>query len=360
MVNIGKFLKKIFIGEKPEIKHVEVDPESVKQNALIKAQQHQIAELQGLLVKSKMDETSARESEKDVSEEQIIKEQLRDQELEIRKVSAGKGFSMKTFWASYFGVPIKDVENPKTKLAKALKYVTFDRGSDIAPFDDIVFSGNNICLTSKKNKIVVLRGERLQEIFESTNALARDVASGMIPINLDKEGGYVENLMVWKPAEVSNTEDGLKYKSANKVPLYKYLQEKEEQINDLREELEHEELTNVELQSKVNDLQLAIKLSSKSSEIANNEKSKMIDKVSEVEKALGRMEQDLTRLQTVSVMDNDNIMKLQNQADSLRKEAEKIGGTPAFMEALENIERIASVLTNKEVLTKSKTEEVKV
>jgi CRISPR/Cas system-associated protein Cas10 (large subunit of type III CRISPR-Cas system) len=114
------------------------------------------------------------------------------------------------------------------------------------------------------------------------------------------------------------------------------------------------------MQSKIDDLQLAIKLSSKSSEIANNEKSKMIAKVSEVEKALGRMEQDLARLQTVSVMDNDNIIKLQNQADNLKKEAERSGSTPAFMEAIENIERIASVLTNREVLTKSKQEEPKV
>ena len=360
MVNIGKILKKIFIGDKPEIKHIEVDPESVKQNALINAQQHQIAELQGTLIKYKMDETSARETEKDVAEEQIIKEQLRDQELAIRKVSAGKGFSMKTFFGAYFGLKESEIQNPKSKLAKVLKYVTFDRGSDIAPFDDIVFSGNNICLTSKKNKMVVLRGERLQEIFESTNALARDVASGMIPINLDKEGGYVENLMVWKPAEVVNGEQGIEYKSARKEPLYKYLQQKEEQISELRDELEHEQLANVDMQSKIDDLQLAIKLSSKSSEIANNEKSKMIAKVSEVEKALGRMEQDLARLQTVSVMDNDNIIKLQNQADNLKKEAERSGSTPAFMEAIENIERIASVLTNREVLTKSKQEEPKV
>jgi hypothetical protein len=246
-------------------------------------------------------------------------------------------------------------------LAKALKFVTFDRGSDIAPFDDIVFSGNNICLTTKKNKVVVLRAEQLKDLFQSTNALSRDVASGMIPINLDKDGGYVENLMVWKPAEIVNGDEGIEYKSARKEPLYKYLQEKEDIITELRDELEHEQLTNVELQSKVNDLQLAIKLSSKSSEIANNEKSKMVEKVSEIEKAFGRMEQDIVRLQTISVIDTDSINKLQSQVDRLKKEAEKSGSTPAFMEAIENIERISSILINKDVLThQAKSEESKV
>ena len=350
MEGVKKILKKIFDGEKPEIKHVELDPSSVRDNHIIQAQQNQIAELQGSLTRFHSEKAAERESEKDFAEEQMIKEQLNEQEFEIRKVSMGKGFSMKTFWASYFGLKLEDIKNPKSKLSKALRFVTFDRSSDIAPFEDIIFAGNHIVLATKNNRIV-LRAENLNDVFQSTGALSRDIMSGMIPINLDSEGGYVENFMTWKPAEIVRTEDGkFEYKTARKEPLYKLLQDKESLISELRDDLEQEQLTNVELQNKVNDLQLATKVSIRSAEIANNEKSKMAEKASEIEKVFMRTQQDLVRLQNIGIIDQDNIMKLERQVKSLLEEAEKSGATPAFKSALEKIEQIASMITNKEIL----------
>jgi len=352
---VKDFLQKVFVGQKPEIKHVDVDPDSIKRDSFIKAQQNQIAELHGLLQKKQIEETAERVSEQDLSEETLVKEQLKEQEKELRRISAGKGFSLKTFFGAYFGLSKEAIENPKSKLSKALKLVTFCRDSDIAPFDDIVFSGNNICLTSK-NRNVIIKGEKLQDIFQSPGALATDLASGIIPINLDKDMGYVENIMMWKPAEIIRTEDGIEYKTASRQPLYQMLQEKEDTISDLRDELEQEQLSNVGLQNKVNELQLANKVNTASVEIANNEKSKMVVKVTEIERSFIRLQQDLTRLQNLSIIDADSINKLQSQVDNLRKEAEKVGGTPAFNQALETIERIASTLTNRDILLKDKPE----
>lgn len=357
MDKIKSFFNKIFNGETPEIKHVSIDPQSVRDNNIINAQQNQIAELQGSLARYHSEELAERESEKDVKEEEVIKQHLNDQEFELQKRSLGKGFSMKQFWASYFGVPMVKAQNPSTKLSKALRYVTFDRSSDIAPFDDILLSGNYFVLTTKNNK-VVLRTQELNDLFQSVGALSRDVASGMIPINLDSEGGYVENLMMWKPAEVIKGEDGFEYKTARKEPLYKMLQDKEEIISDLRERLETEELTNIEMQNKLNDLESAIVVSQKSSEIANNEKSKMVDKITEIEKVFMRTQQDLTRLQNISIIDEDNIHKLETQVRKLRSEAERAGSTPSFLDAINKIEHVAALITNKEISANSAKETV--
>jgi len=345
---IKSFFNNLFNGEQGEVRHVEVNPQSVQDNHIIASQQHQIAELQGSLTRKNNEEAAERESAKDVNEEEVIKAQLNEQEFELQKRSFGKAFSMKQFWASYFGVPVAKAQNPGTKLSKALRYVTFDRSSEVAPFDDIMLSGNYFVLTTKGNK-VVLRTQELKDVFQSVGALSRDISSGMIPINLDAEGGYVENLMMWKPAEVVSGEDGFEYKTARKEPLYKMLQDKEDQISELRERLEAEELTNVELQNKVNDLQSSIKITQKSAEISNNEKSKMADKVSEIEKVFMNVQQDLTRLQSISVIDQDNIHKLEKQIVTLRVEAERQGSTTAFLDAINKIEQIAAVTLHKDV-----------
>jgi len=350
--NIRTFFNKIFNGEVAEIKHVEINPQSVQDNHIISAQQNQIAELQGSLARKTAEESAERESAKDVNEEEIIKSNLKEQEFELQKRSFGKAFSTRQFWASYFGVSMTKAQNPGTKLSKALRYVTFDRSGDIAPFNDIMFSGNYVVLTTKNNK-VVLRTQELKDIFQSVGALSRDISSGLIPINLDSEGGYVENLMLWKPAECVDGDDGFQYKTARKEPLYKMLQDKADQISELRDRLETEEFTNVELQSKVNDLQSSIKVNQRSAEISNNEKSKMTEKVSEIEKVFMRTQQDLTRLQSISVIDQDNIQKLESQIVKLRAEAEREGSTTSYMDAMNKIEQTLSVLTNREVATNS-------
>jgi len=356
---IKKAFSKIFSGESEEIKHVEVNPQSVEDNHIIKAQQNQIAELQGSLTRKTAEEAAERESAKDIEDEEVIKANLNEQEFELQKRSFGKAFSMKQFWASYFGVPVNKAQNPGTKLAKALRYVTFDRSSDIAPFDDIMLSGNYFVLTTKNNK-VVLRTQELKDIFQSVGALSRDISSGLIPINLDADGGYVENLMMWKPAEVVSGEDGFEYKTARKEPLYKMLQDKEEQMSELRERLEAEELTNIEQQNKINDLQSTVRVTQTSAEISNNEKTKMASKVSEIEKVFMRTQQDLTRIQTISVIEQDNIQKLEKQVVKLRAEAERQGATTAFLDAINKIEQIAAVTLHKDVAVSKAAEAVKV
>jgi len=76
---------------------------------------------------------------------------------------------MKQFGLLFLAFPVAKAQNPGTKLSKALRYVTFDRSSEVAPFDDIMLSGNYFVLTTKGNK-VVLRTQELKDVFQSVGA----------------------------------------------------------------------------------------------------------------------------------------------------------------------------------------------
>jgi len=89
---IKSFFNNLFNGEQGEVRHVEVNPQSVQDNHIIASQQHQIAELQGSLTRKNNEEAAERESAKDVNEEEVIKAQLNEQEFELQKRSFGKAF----------------------------------------------------------------------------------------------------------------------------------------------------------------------------------------------------------------------------------------------------------------------------
>lgn len=345
-MSLNQVLKKIFIGEKEEVKHLEIDPNSIRDNATIKAQQNQIAELQVLLAKKVRDEALLRQSQNDVNEEEIIKQSLKEQEFELSKKSLGQGFSMRLFWASYFGIPLRKAMTNNTLLAKKLRFTTYFRDKDIAPFGDIVISGDRIILTTDDNK-QVMAGESLRTIFQSPEALGNDVMTGKIPLCLDKDNQWVENIELWKPEQYvyDKEKDSISIKPVRKQPYYQILAEKENKIASILEKLEIEQLTNIKLQNKINDLKIAIKLSDNNYQIVNNERSLISEEMSQIKKVFYRTQQDLFKLQNLSVIDQDNIMKLERELKILRSEAERQNSTTDFMDMLSKIENLASLIT---------------
>jgi hypothetical protein len=344
-----EFFKKIIDGEKPVIKHVTINPESVKENTIIESQQKQIAELQAIITRNVSEKAEERESEEDLREEEVVKYNLNEQDIEIHKKILGKAFSMRTFWAIYFGISDDKFKNPNTNLSKKLKYITFDEADTIAPFHDILLSNNSIYLTTENNKIIH-RAESLKNLFMSVNALPKQVENGNIRICLDKEGNFVENVLMTEVSSYTyDSEGGLKYKPACTKPLYKMLQEKDSVISDLSDRLEMEQETTIGLQEKLNDLILSNKSLQASCEIANNEKSKMVAGSIEVNKTFMNMQKDLTRMQLLSIIDQDHIIKLEEQVSILRKEAERQGSTTGFNDAISKISNIVALMTSRDV-----------
>jgi len=334
------------IGQQQQVvKKYQLDPQSVKTNQTILNQQNQIAELQGMVSNYRVKEMAERESEKDYSEEDAIKQELADEGKIIRKKELGSYFSLRTFF--------KTLDNPKNKgFRESLCFTTFDRKKKISPVIDIGIGAKDIILIGEKNK-VILRAQSPQQLFQNPESLGNDVESMKIPINLDEEGGYIDNPLLWDMASARQTDEGeIEYASAKRKPFYKHLQEKDEYNQELLEKLEEREGTIIDMQQKVDDLQLAHKTNSKSAEVARNEKTKMAQKVSEMEKAFNSITSELTTYQQIYSTDEAEIKRLTEIVEKLNEETKNMKSTPEFKQAMETLENVAHMIQKRHIIPK--------
>ena len=151
-----------------------------------------------------------------------------------------------------------------------------------------------------------MRTTDLKDLFQSVNALGNDISSFKIPVNLDKDGGVVENILVYDLPEIIVGEDGIHYSKARKKPLYKLLQDKDTQIQYIRDDLEESEEANRQLQDRVDDLESAGKLNEKSAQIARTERVKVADRASNIEKAFKDIEDEALKLKQIYSIQEDN------------------------------------------------------
>ena len=359
-----KRLKKLFSrgGDEPKklIKY-QIDEDSVRENKTIHDQQNQIAELQGELSRYRADEAAERESETDADEERAIKLDLLTQQKEIRMKEQGVFFSFKNFFGAYFGVPgyVPMGVNPKMyaqNFQKNLFFTTFNRSHMVARFGDIGLANGKFVICDDRRQ-PVLRGSEPKDIFFNPEAIGIDVQAMRIPICLDEEGGYVENPMIWKMSQAmyNDDKDAIEYTAARKQPFYKMIQEKDERIQELFESLGEKEGTIIAMQDKIDDLQLAYKSNEHSAQIARNEKTKIAKKASLIEKSFANMQEDLVKYQQIYTIQEDYNKKLETQFKKAMKEAEKIGATPSFTDAMEKMKDLLGLIKKSKIVPKETT-----
>jgi len=356
LLNRLKRLGRVLSGrnKKVQVHSYPIDPNSIRENKIIRDQQNQIAELQGIVTRQATEEAAQRESERDYSEETEIKQDLNTQRLDLKKKDLGMFFSWKRFFEVYL--------NPKNKTFRDnLHFTTWDRTHKIARFGDIGTTSNNklVILDNKGN--VILRGAEAKDIFHNVGALGNDVQALRIPINLDEEGGYVENPMIWKAQEYlyNQDTDEMEFTSSKRTEFYKMLQAKEERIGDLLEKLQEKETALIEMQDKIDDLKLSAAANMKSAQISRNEKTKMAQKLSSIEVVFGQTQEDLVKYQQIYTMQEDHNRKLEIQIAKLLKEAERVGSTPSFDDAIEKVSEVLNVIKKSRMIPKAHVDEVK-
>jgi len=314
--------------------------ESVKEHNVIRALSNENAELKAEIAKLRSEFGKLRESEKDKEEEALVKYELNEKKKELELKRTIPYFSLKSFFAML-------ARNPK--LRAKLAYYSFDRSTRLAKFGDIGFSadGDIVCVDDKGRVILKLRN--LNDIFQSVAGLANDVKDGKIILNLDKDGNYVENIMVWEPPELIPTEDGkFKYAKARKRYLYEYLAELREKIAEQQEYIEELEMINAKLQQENDELKIAQRVAENSAETARTELSLAERRVSAIEREFRNLERELAQLRDTNAILDDNITKLEKQIEIMRKEAEREGVKLSDEKALELIQQIRRELIRDE------------
>jgi len=315
-------------NEKKEIRY-KLDPQSIKTHNLIMGQANQIAELQAELARFKSRESEERKLQENRESEEQIKSHLQKEKKQLSKQDK-KYFSLKAFFAMYF---------KSKEFREKLRITTFDRSKNISKFGDFAFSGNQLVLLDDKGKILLSTRE-LKDMFQSVGALANDISSYKIPINLDKDGRWIENIMIWESPEIIQEEEGFRYSKARKRPLYELLGEKANQIQEIQAELEASEVTILEQQNRLNELELSNKTNEKSGEIARAERVKTAETVSNIEKIWRDTETELTKMRQISVLQEDEITQIQTELKKLRQKCQDEGVTQTVDEVVSRMDKI--------------------
>ena len=329
-----------FGKKEKKIVQYDLDPESIKTHNIIRGQANQIAELQAELAKAKTKESEKRQLDEQKQDEEKIKSYLQEDKKQLDKKNTEKFFSLKTFFSKYL---------KNESFRKQIKITTFDRSTDLGVFGDFGFSGNQFVILNNKNQKIFGTRE-LKDLFQSVPALGKDVSSLRIPINLDKDGGWIENLMVWEAPEIIREEEGYKYTKAKKRLFYELLKEKDAQIQQSFADLEESETANTKLQERIDELDIVIKSNEKSGEITRAERVKTAKSVSSIEKMWRDTETELTKMRQISVISEDEIKELEKALDKLRKKAEDEGIALKFDEVVSKLDVVKDLFKQKTVV----------
>ncbi len=336
-MGLGEVIKNFFLGNPKRIVHIPINPDSVKDSHQIKALAFENAELKGENAKLKDFIAKAKERDQDKNEEENVKAMLNEQKDEIKLKSQGKVMSLKKFYSRYF----RD-----KKFREKLGIYSFDRSTRISGFGDIGITedGDFALFDSEGN--LVLRMEKLKDMMQSVGALGNDMARGMIPVNLDKEGAYIENIMVYEAPELIQTGNKLRFAKARKRPVYEIIKQMNNQISELHSDLQEAEAMNTELQNKIDKLTSENKVNEEMSETSRAELSHGEQQVTGIDKAFRIIQRDMFNFQNINVIQEDNIRKLESEIEEMRDKAERQGVKLSDERALELIQNIRSTVVN--------------
>jgi len=330
-------LGNIFSGKTKKIIHVPIDPASVQDNHQVKALAYENAELKGENAKLKDFVGRIKERDQDKNEEENVKAVLNNERNEIRLKSQGKVFSLRKFYAKF----LRD-----KKFRDRLGIYSFDRSTRLANFGDIGISEDGDFALFDTEGNIILRMARLKDLFQSVGALDNDMARGMVPVNMDKEGGYIENIMVYEAPELIETGDKLRFAKSRKKPVYEIIQGLNNTIGQYASELEESEAMNIALQNKIDKLESENKVSMEMSETSRAELSHNESRLTGIDRSFRQVQRDLFNNQNMNAIQEDTIQKLESEIDTMREKAEREGVKLSDEKALELIQSIRATVSN--------------
>ena len=336
-MGLGDAVKNFILGNPKKIIHVPINPESVQDSTQIKALAYENAELKGENAQLKGHIAKIKDRDTDKNEEENVKAVLDQQIHDIRLKSQGQVFSLKKFYAKFF----RD-----KKFREKLGIYSFDRSTRLANFGDIGISEDGDFTLFDDQGNIILRMAKLKDMMQSVGALGNDMARGMIPVNMDKEGSYIENIMVYEAPELIETGDKLRFAKARKKPVYQIIQQLNNTIGQYASELEESEAMNIELQNKIDKLTSENKVSGEMSETSRAELSHNEQRLTGIDRSFRTVQRDLFNLQNINAIQEDNIGKLETEITEMRDKAEREGVKLSDEKALELIQNIRSTVVN--------------
>ena len=329
-----------FFFPQKKLVEVPIDPESIRSHQVVRAVTYENAELKGKVAKLEDYIGKLRESADDKKEEENIKIILNQKKKELELKSQGTVFSLRAFFGKFF----RD-----KKFRESLGIYTFDRKERIANFGDIAIADNGDFVLLDKNGAMVLRMQRLKDLFQSVGALNVDFSRGAVPIWLDSDGAYIENIMEYEVPEIISTGDKLRFAKARKRPVYEIIQGLNDRIMELTNQTEEAEMINIDLQNKIDKLESSSKIHEQLSETSRSELTEKEERIVGIDKTFRTIQKDLVRSQNMNVMLEDEIGYLEVIKRRLKVKAERGEGNTSYDDAIDKIEAAKDLLKQKNI-----------
>lgn len=335
------FSKFLNFFKSKETRITNVDPESIKQNNIIEAQQKKIAELTARENKRKINEAKQKKREKDKESEEEIKKDLTIQQENIDS-EPPQFLSFKKLFHNL---------RYNKNFSKKAGFYSHNRLKKLASVGDIGVNliNHNLILLDDKGE-VVLQAPTPEALFFEPSALVSDLESGKIPLPITPDGKYIENIMdSWKPDVIIPLPNGkYKYSRASKKYLYDLLAGKDSEIGELQSELEQRDQALVSQTNEINSLKMAVKVNENSAEVARKELKLAQGQTSNIERAFRGIANELAQVRDTNVVLDANLESLEGAIDEMRKKAEREGVKLSDERAIESIKNIRRELIRDE------------
>lgn len=335
---IVKFLRKVF-GVKERV-NIHLDPESVRVHNQVRALSNENAELKGWKARKLAEEGKQREREQDKNEDESVRWKLDKQTKELQKKVYPKYFSLKSFYSKL----IRD-KNFRNKIG----FYDFKRSTKMSKFGDIGFSSDGKIILLDDNGIILMAGNNLKQIFQSVAGLSNDISTFKIPLNVNEEGEYIENLMEYDMPTIYQTPEGkFQVTTAKKRPLYEYVRELQNEISEKDHQIEELENTITNFSKKISEYEVSRRVAIDQSETDRANLSEVTKGTSEIGKQFRQLGKELALSRDSNTLLEDNVDKLVRQLEKMRNEAENEGTKKQFDRVLETFQNVRSTIVRDE------------
>ena len=330
-----------------KVKHIQLNPESLNDANINQAVLNQLAELRAENQKLKILQLDKREAEEDKKEENIAKKSLIDKKRQIEKEEGLSYLSLRNFFHKYhFNKEFRD----------KLSFSSFDRGHKFGKFKDMGISHDGdfvlVLEDGSPRGRVLLKLDNPKKIFQSTSALVNDLDANIIPLNLNKDGEWIENIMgYWEaPKLIPDSEGKFKYSKASKQYLYDFLAEKQKDMSALFLSIKELEETNIKLNDELNSYKRANKMLEHQASNSQKELSKNTDYLTATNKVFHGVVSELAKMRDVHIMAEDKIDALESALKEMTEKAQREGLELSDEKAMDLIRRLRRELTQSQMM----------
>jgi hypothetical protein len=311
-----------------------ISEELIERDSIVRELSKKIQSQEAQLSKIKAEDNLKKQlSKEEESKKEIIEDLIRQNEQKRMELFKDATSLEKIY---------KKLSNPKFKREIELS----DKNDKVifGNFHDIVILSNGFLGIQDTEGRVIAYGPTLRHIIYKPESIANQFRRKRILLPCNENGIFFPDIEEQEMPEcIYDDETGnIKWATIRTKPLRQMIEEREKKIRSDAQYIEKIEQDKIDLVKKNRDLERALRLESNSSETAQTELSKAMDKSIQFERRIGDLQMRVIRLQEMKNINDTMVQSLENINSNLLEKAEEMGVKEEFRKALDMVQKLIS------------------